>query len=164
MIMKKKEEDKVLDVNAAMQGSLVFSDPVNLRINGKFEGNLTTKGMLIIGNSAQVKADINGEEITISGVVRGNVRASRIVKLTSTAEVYADIDAPKISIEEGAFFNGKCKMMQGKMSILELSDYLSIGEEKIMEWVNGGKIPVDREGEKLIFDRKEVETWISHNS
>lgn len=164
MIMKKKEEDKILDVNASMQGSLVFSDPVNLRINGKFEGNLTTKGMLIIGGNAQVRADISGEEIVISGMVRGNIKASKGVRLTSTAEVFADIDTPKLSIEDGAFFNGKSKMPQGKMSILELSDYLSVGEEKIMEWVDTGKIPVDREGEKLVFDRKEVEVWISHNS
>ena len=37
---KKKQdqehEDKVLDVNASMQGTLRFEDPVNLRINGKF--------------------------------------------------------------------------------------------------------------------------------
>jgi hypothetical protein len=30
-----------------------------------------------------------------------------------------------------------------------------------MEWVNNGRIPVEKEGEKLFFDRKEVETWIS---
>ena len=35
-------EDKFLDVNATMQGTLRFDDPVNLRINGKFEGTLDT--------------------------------------------------------------------------------------------------------------------------
>ena len=39
MAFKKKLEEKILDVDAAMQGSLTFKDPVNLRINGKFEGN-----------------------------------------------------------------------------------------------------------------------------
>ena len=41
--------EKVLDVNASMQGTLRFDDPVNLRINGKFEGTLDTKGMLMVG-------------------------------------------------------------------------------------------------------------------
>ena len=31
MAFKKKLEEKVLDVDASMQGSLVFKDPVNLR-------------------------------------------------------------------------------------------------------------------------------------
>ena len=32
--------EKILDVDASMQGTLSFNDPVNLRINGKFEGKL----------------------------------------------------------------------------------------------------------------------------
>lgn len=159
---KRKTDDKILDVNAAMQGSLVFSDPVNLRINGKFEGNLTTKGNLIIGASADVKADISGEDITVAGTVKGNIRASEGIKLTSTAKVFGDIDVPEVTIEKGAVFNGKCRMNEGKISLGELSDYLSVGEKKIMEWVEGGKIPVEKEGSKFLFDRNQVEDWIAH--
>jgi hypothetical protein len=32
-----------------------------------------------------------------------------------------------------------------------------------MEWVGNGRIPVEKEGEKLYFDRKEVEEWITQN-
>ena len=39
-------EDKILDVDARMQGTVVFKDPVNLRINGSFEGKLDTRGNL----------------------------------------------------------------------------------------------------------------------
>jgi len=159
---KRKTDEKILDVSAAMQGSLVFSDPVNLRINGKFEGNLTTKGSLIIGESADVKADISGEDITVAGTVKGNIRASEGIKLSSTAKVFGDIDVPQVTIEKGAVFNGKCRMNEGKISLEELSDYLSVGEKKIMEWVEGGKIPVEKEGSKFLFDRNQVEDWIAH--
>ena len=47
--------EKVLDVDATMQGTLTFRDPVNLRINGSFEGNLDTKGNLTIGENATVR-------------------------------------------------------------------------------------------------------------
>ncbi|MEI8349461.1 MAG: polymer-forming cytoskeletal protein [Candidatus Omnitrophota bacterium] len=162
-MMRRKEEEKVLDINATMQGSLVFSDPVNLRINGKFEGTLTTKGNLIIGEHAQVNADIVGEAMIIGGRVSGKIRATRIATLGHTAHVIADIETPKIVIEEGAIFNGKCHMPEGKLSLTELSDYLSIEEGKIMEWVGTGKIPVEREGDRLFFDRKDVEEWIAQN-
>ena len=159
---RRKEDDKILDVNAAMQGSLVFSDPVNLRINGKFEGSLNTKGKLTIGQAAEIKADIIGENITISGSVRGNVKATEIVRLLSTAQVIGSIEVPKISIDEGAIFNGKCRTAEARISLEELSDYLSVEEKKIVEWVEGGKIPVEKEGNRLLFDRREVESWIAH--
>ncbi len=68
-------EEKVLDVDASMQGTMVFKDPVILRINGKFEGSLTTRGNLTIGENAVVDADIEGDDITIAGVVNGNINA-----------------------------------------------------------------------------------------
>ncbi len=50
------EQKKILDVDASMQGSLTFRDPVNLRINGKFEGSLDTKGELTVGENAHIQA------------------------------------------------------------------------------------------------------------
>ncbi len=159
--MRKKEEEKFLDVSASMQGSLMFGDPVNLRINGRFEGTLTTKGKLIIGKDAEIKASIIGENIAVAGLVRGDIKATSQLELNSTAQVIGDIEAARLVIESGAVFNGKCTMTGSKISLEELSDYLAIEENKIMEWVEGGKIPVENEGSKLLFDRKEVETWIA---
>lgn len=159
---RRKEDDKILDVSASMHGSLVFSDPVNLRINGRFEGNLDTKGKLTIGKAATIKADIIGEDITVSGSVKGSVKATNVIRLLSTAQVIGNIEAPKVSIEEGAIFNGKCRTAEARISLEELSDYLSVEEKKIVEWVEGGKIPVEKEGNKLFFDRREVETWVAH--
>ena len=159
---RQKDDDKILDVNAAMQGSLVFSDPVNLRINGKFEGTLNTKGRLTIGQAAEVKADVIGENITIGGNIKGNIKATEVVRLLSTAQVIGNIEVPKISIDEGAIFNGKCRTAEARISLEELSDYLSVEEKKIIEWVDGGKIPVEKEGNKLLFDRREVESWVAH--
>ena len=85
------------------------------------------------------------------------------VRIDLLPAAIGDIETPRFSVEEGAIFNGKCKMLEGKISLEELSDYLSIEERKIIEWVDGGKIPVERDGDRLLFDRKEVETWVSHN-
>jgi len=160
---RRKEEEKILDVNAAMQGSLIFSDPVHLRINGRFEGTLKTKGTLTVGAKAEVVADIDGENIIIAGYVKGRVKASRFLSLNDTANVIGDVEAPKFSIDAGAVFNGKCKMKGEKIDILELSDYLSIEQGKIMEWVQSGKIPAEKENDRLLFDKREVETWIGNN-
>ena len=55
--------EKKIEINAQMQGSLSFKDPVNLKINGNFNGTLDVKGTLTIGNTAFVEAHISGENI-----------------------------------------------------------------------------------------------------
>lgn len=158
-----KKKEKILDVDATMQGSLSFSDPVNLRINGEFDGNLTTRGTLIIGQTASVRAEIKGENVFVSGKVRGTIKADSI-NLSSTAEVFGDIQTAKFSMEEGAFFNGQCQMLGNKVSLEEISDYLSVDKDKIIEWVEGDKIPVEKEGKKLWFDRNKVDQWMATKS
>jgi len=140
---RRNEEEKFIDVQVAMQGSVVFSDPVNLQISGKIEGNLTIKGNLIIGQDADVRADIVGENIIIAGSIKGKVKATLMFKLTSTAQVTADIEAPKVCIEEGAIFNGKCKMSQQKSFFPGSSEYISGDEGKIKEWIDNGRVPVE---------------------
>lgn len=133
---RRDEEEKFVDIWAAMQGSLVFSDPVNLQISGKFEGDLTLKGNLIIGKDAEVRADIVGEDIVIAGSIQGKIKATQRLKLTSTAKVTADIEASKVCIEEGAIFNGKFHMLQQDSSSSQLHEYFSVEDKKIEEWVS----------------------------
>ncbi|MCK4462992.1 MAG: polymer-forming cytoskeletal protein, partial [Candidatus Omnitrophica bacterium] len=80
-------KEKILDVDASMQGTLSFNDPVNLRINGKFEGKLNTKGILMVGEHADIAADIVGEHITIAGKVSGNIKAYKELKVISPARI-----------------------------------------------------------------------------
>ena len=70
------KENQFLELAANMQGTLNFKDPVNLRINGNFEGYLDAKGNLEIGEKATVSADIKGENVTIRGAVKGNLEVS----------------------------------------------------------------------------------------
>ena len=167
------ERDKVLDVDASMQGSLLFRDPVNLRINGKFEGKLDTKGSLTIGEKADIEADIVGENIVISGRVSGNVLASSRLSLTRTAHLVGDIRAPKVSISEGAIFQGKCQMEekgskisrstmeQTSMSVDELAKYLEVDSTSIVDWAKNSRIPAQKEGSSWKFDRTRVDAWIA---
>ena len=70
------ETERWLEVDASMTGTLAFKDPVNLQINGQFEGSLETQGNLSIGQRAQVKATIRGERIIIGGTVTGTITAT----------------------------------------------------------------------------------------
>lgn len=159
-MLKKKAEEKVLDVNASMQGDLTFGDPVNLRINGNFKGSLQTKGKLQIGKTAQVTADINGEEVSIAGKVNGNVMAAKRLQLLSTAVVKGDIKTSVLEINEGAVFKGQSDMMGETMGLKDVCQYLDVEEDKILEWASSGKIPGIKSGNDWIFERNRVEDWV----
>ncbi len=167
MLKRDKNEKKVLDVDASMQGTLIFKDPVNLRINGSFEGKLDTKGSLTIGENASIRADINGDEIVISGKLTGNVVANNSLKVLSSAHIVGDITTPSLSVETGAVIQGKCQMLTGAGSkgsifnIEELARYLEVEVSNILEWANSGKIPAFKEGNDWRFERPKIEEWIA---
>ena len=152
-----------LFLNGSINGTLFFSDPVNFRINGRFEGTLNVKGKLVVGEKAVVSANIQGEVVIISGVVKGNIRADRLISLTSTANVSGDIETPGLSVQEGAVLNSRCKMGTERFTLSELAEYLSVETEKVVEWVDTGKLPAQKDGSEFIFDRKEVELWVAQN-
>lgn len=172
-LRRKREEElkeKVLDVDASMQGTLTFKDPVNLKINGKFEGKLETKGSLTIGEHAIVNADINGEHIAIAGRVNGDIKALGTVKLISTACVIGDIKTPLLSVAEGAILEGYCSMMPetkvskntaDMLTIDEVAKYLEVDRNVVLEWADTGKLPALKEGAKWIFEKSKIENWLT---
>ncbi len=161
MAFKKRVEEKILDVDAAMQGSLSFKDPVNLRINGKFEGNLETKGNLTIGSTASVFADIVGDNVIVGGRVKGRITAKERLTLLPTAIVEGDIYPAKLNIAEGAILEGRCLMLHDFLNTDELARYLEVDLNSILEWANSGKVPALKEGEHWKFERKAIDSWIA---
>lgn len=106
-----KTKEKVIDIEAGMEGDLKFSTPVNLKISGKFEGTLDTKDTLAIGEKADVKVKIiRGENITIAGKARGEIVSSKRLELIPPAKVTGNVKAPILVINEGAMLKGKCQM------------------------------------------------------
>jgi len=161
MAFKKKIEEKVLDVDAAMQGTLSFKDPVNLRINGKFEGNLDTKGNLTIGQSAFVNADIVGDNIIIGGRVRGKITARERLTLLPSAIVEGHIFPVKLNITEGAILEGQCTMLHDFLNSEQLAKYLEVELSSIMEWATSGKVPGYKENNDWKFERKAIDSWVA---
>lgn len=161
MAFKKKLEEKILDVDASMQGSLSFKDAVNLRINGKFEGNLETKGNLTIGSTAVVYADIIGDNIIIGGKVKGRITAKERLTILPTAIVEGDIFPAKLNVAEGAILEGQCCMLHDFLNAEELARYLEVDLNSVMEWVNSGKVPGLKDGNNWKFERKAIDSWVA---
>jgi len=100
-----------LDEGTDFQGELRFRE--TMRIDGKFNGKIFSKNVLIIGESAKIEGDIEVSNISINGQVKGKLVGDKKVEIHSRGRVYGDIITPSLIIEDGAFFHGKCDMDGG---------------------------------------------------
>jgi len=94
-----------LGEDTEFKGTLKFGK--TLKIAGKFEGDLTTNGMLIIANTGEIKAEMKVGSVIIEGKAHGNINANDLVELRNPAELYGDIVSARLKIDEGVIFVGK---------------------------------------------------------
>jgi cytoskeletal protein CcmA (bactofilin family) len=97
-----------LDKGSHLKGELTFEE--TFRIDGKFEGKIPAGSELILGDSAEVDAEIHVERVSINGSLKGVVHATERIEIHPRARVTANLHAPVLRIEEGAFFQGSCDM------------------------------------------------------
>ena len=98
----------LLGKGSEFEGKLTFEGEV--RIDGKFSGQIVTKDTLTVGEGAKVTADITAGVIIISGSVEGTIRAHQLVELHAPARVKGAIETPAMSMEKGVIFEGTTKM------------------------------------------------------
>lgn len=90
-------------------GKLAFDGRV--RIDGKFQGEIFSDDVLIIGEGGEVRAEIEvGTLIVRGGAVWENVRASQLIEIWAPGRVYGNLAAPQLFIDKGVIFEGQCKM------------------------------------------------------
>jgi len=107
-----KESEKVATVfskNTSFNGTLKFDS--SIKIEGSFRGKILSKGYLIVGEKAKVRADVKAHSIVIAGEVKGNVEASERLELLPTGKLYGNIKTKKLKMADGVVFEGTCQMM-----------------------------------------------------
>ena len=106
--VKPGEVDSFLGKGSEFEGKLVFKGQV--RIDGKYSGQIQTDEVLVIGPSAKVNAEITAGSVIISGQVEGLIRASNVVELHKNAKVKGTIESPNVTMEREVTFDGTMKM------------------------------------------------------
>ena len=75
------------------EGKLYFEGRV--RIDGTFKGEIKSDDTLIIGDGAEVQAEIDVATVIVrGGVVHGNVRASQAIEIHSPGKLVGNIQSP----------------------------------------------------------------------
>jgi cytoskeletal protein CcmA (bactofilin family) len=102
------ELEGFLDEGTSFSGEVTFHD--TLRIDGKFDGAIRSGKTLVIGENADVDAEVDVAMVSVSGRLRGTVRASERVELNPTARAECSLDCKVLVVHEGAQFDGQCAM------------------------------------------------------
>jgi cytoskeletal protein CcmA (bactofilin family) len=102
------------DLNALLgrgsefEGKLTFEGTV--RIDGKFNGQIVTNDVLVVGEGAKLSAEVTCGTIIVHGEVTGNIKAKTSVELHTPAKVRGNITTPSLMVEKGVMFEGQTKM------------------------------------------------------
>src|SRR5437763_16775898 len=102
------EINTLLGRGSEFEGKLTFEGTV--RIDGKLSGEIFSEDVLVVGEGAQVSAEIDVGVIIVEGNVNGNIKAKRAVELHAPARVRGNIETPSLYVDKGVIFEGNCRM------------------------------------------------------
>ncbi len=94
----------------------------NLRLDGKFQGKILTKGSVVIGSEGIVYGDIVAETVTVAGKIKGKIESEKQVILESSSVVVGDVVTKLIIIKDGAVFHGQNKIKNIDKYLKEMQD------------------------------------------
>ena len=126
-----KDSEKVETVfspTTTFNGVLKFDR--SIRIEGSFKGRIISKGSLIIGEGARVRANIKAGSIVIAGEVRGDVEAYERLEMLPTGKLYGNIKTKKLKMADGVVFEGSCEMLTYRGNDTQTSRRSSAADKK----------------------------------
>lgn len=111
--MRKKDnfangETTVIGAGTVVDGNVSLS--ASARIDGIINGDVTSKGTLIVGSEGSVNGNITTMDLMVAGNVKGNVTADGKIAMVAKGKLYGDISTKTLTIDESALFQGKCLM------------------------------------------------------
>lgn len=130
-VAKPKPSVSVIGKTLELKGELIASE--DLLIQGQVEGSVENKAKyLMVGADGNVRADINGRNVTVQGTVHGDIRGNESVVVESSARVEGNIYSSSIGLEKGARFKGSIDSL-GKAAAAEAGQISEEAVDKILD-------------------------------
>lgn len=118
----------MISEGTTIKGAITASH--DIRIAGTIDGQAQSEGRLVLTSKGRVTGNVVAHDGDIAGSVDGELHVSGTLVLRKTAKVRGDIHTKSLVIEEGATFNGACKMSANPLEGVESIKRISRQEEK----------------------------------
>lgn len=95
------------------KGTLIegtFSCADNVRLDGAIHGEVKVEKRLVLGEGSFVQGNIQARDAAIQGRIKGDVVVNEMLHLMEKAVIEGNITAKTMIVEEGARYNGSCKI------------------------------------------------------
>ena len=86
----------------------------DLLIYGTVHGNIISKGSVNSAKGSLIKGNVTAKNASISGKIEGDLEITSKVILGTDSYLTGNLKAAIITIEEGAKFDGMCRMIEGQ--------------------------------------------------
>jgi cytoskeletal protein CcmA (bactofilin family) len=106
-------EESRIGKGSKISGKLHFQGTV--RIEGEADGEIIGDEV-VIAEGAIVSAKITATRLTIAGTVKGEITVRQRLELMSSARLHCTINTPSLILNEGAQFDGDCRMPRDRMA------------------------------------------------
>lgn len=87
-----------------------ITSSATLRIDGTLNGEIKSKGTVIVGPSGKIKGNIKASQLYIAGYIEGNISGDERIEFSSSGHLLGDLNTTNLVVEQGAAIDGKCKM------------------------------------------------------
>ena len=98
-----------ISAGTAIKGEI--SSVADIRVDGKVEGKVFSKGRVVVGEDASVTGTLACDNVDFWGKIEGDIYVKDTFSLKSTAAVNGNIHVRRIQVEMGAQINGTCNMI-----------------------------------------------------
>ena len=97
-----------LGKGSRVEGKLTFEGSV--RIDGQVDGEISAQDVVLIGETAELTAQIHANTVVVQGRLTGDITARKRVELRAPATMIGNISTPSLVINDGVVFEGHCAM------------------------------------------------------
>jgi cytoskeletal protein CcmA (bactofilin family) len=98
----------VIAKGTVIEGKFACSE--NVRLDGSIHGEVQVDKRFVMGDSSYVLGNINALNASIKGRIKGDIRIKEALHLLDTAVIEGNITAKTIIVDEGAKYNGTCRI------------------------------------------------------
>ncbi len=98
----------VIAKGTTIEGKFMCTE--NVRLDGTVHGEVQVEKRLVMGDSSYVQGNITARDAAVKGKIKGDVFVKEALHLMDTAVIEGNITARTMVVEEGARYNGSCKI------------------------------------------------------
>jgi cytoskeletal protein CcmA (bactofilin family) len=104
----KDAQTTVIAKGTVIEGKFICSE--NVRLDGSVNGEVRVEKRIVMGDGSTVNGNIFARDAAIKGRIKGDLNVKEALHLMDTAIIEGNISARTMVVDEGARYNGACKI------------------------------------------------------